>query len=65
MTTRIRTWILLSGLTALFVSLGALVGGPSGLVLFLAIAVVVQRRDVLVLGAARAEDEQGPPARAG
>ena len=40
MSTRIRTWILLSGLTALFVSLGALVGGASGLVMFLAIALV-------------------------
>jgi heat shock protein HtpX len=40
MTTRIRTWILLAGLTALFVSLGALVGGAQGLVLFLLIALV-------------------------
>jgi heat shock protein HtpX len=40
MTTRFRTWILLAGLTALFVSLGALVGGAQGLVLFLLIAVV-------------------------
>jgi heat shock protein HtpX len=40
MTTRIRTWILLAGLTALFISLGALVGGAQGLVLFLLIAVV-------------------------
>jgi heat shock protein HtpX len=40
MTTRIRTWILLAGLSALFVSLGALVGGTSGLVLFLGIALV-------------------------
>ena len=31
MTTRIRTWILLAGLTALFVGLGGLVGGASGL----------------------------------
>jgi heat shock protein HtpX len=40
MTTRIRTWILVAGLTALFISLGALVGGAQGLVLFLIIAVV-------------------------
>jgi heat shock protein HtpX len=40
MTTRFRTWILLAGLTALFVSLGALVGGAQGLVLFLLIALV-------------------------
>jgi heat shock protein HtpX len=40
MTTRIRTWILIAGLTALFISLGALVGGAQGLVLFLLIAVV-------------------------
>jgi heat shock protein HtpX len=39
MTTRIRTWILIAGLTALFISLGALVGGAQGLVLFLFIAV--------------------------
>jgi heat shock protein HtpX len=41
MTTRIRTWILIAGLTALFISLGAFVGGTSGLILFLAIAVVI------------------------
>ena len=40
MTTRFRTWILIAGLTALFISLGALVGGAQGLVLFLLIAVV-------------------------
>jgi heat shock protein HtpX len=40
MTTRFRTWILLAGLTALFVSLGALIGGAQGLVLFLLIALV-------------------------
>jgi heat shock protein HtpX len=40
MTTRIRTWILLAGLTALFVGLGGLVGGASGLVVFLLIAVL-------------------------
>jgi heat shock protein HtpX len=40
MTTRIRTWILLAGLSALFVSLGALVGGTSGILLFAGIAIV-------------------------
>ena len=40
MTTRTRTWILLAGLTALFVSLGGFVGGTGGLVVFLLIAVV-------------------------
>jgi heat shock protein HtpX len=40
MTTRIRTWLLIAGLTALFISLGAFVGGTSGLILFLAIALI-------------------------
>lgn len=40
MTTRIRTWILLAGLSALFVAFGGLVGGSSGLVVFLFIAVL-------------------------
>ncbi len=40
MTTRIRTWILLAGLTALFVAFGGLVGGSSGLVFFLLLAVL-------------------------
>jgi heat shock protein HtpX len=40
MTTRIRTWILIAGLTALFISLGAFIGGTGGLIVFLAIAVV-------------------------
>jgi heat shock protein HtpX len=39
MTTRIRTWILLGGLSALLVGVGALVGGPSGVLLFLLLAV--------------------------
>ena len=39
MTTRIRTWILLAGLSGLFVSLGALVGGASGILLFAGIAI--------------------------
>ena len=40
MTTRTRTWILLAGLSALFVAFGGLVGGTGGLVVFLAIALV-------------------------
>ena len=39
MTTRIRTWILLAGLSALFIGLGALVGGTAGLLLFAGLAV--------------------------
>jgi heat shock protein HtpX len=39
MTTRIRTWILLAGLSGLFISLGALVGGASGILLFAGIAI--------------------------
>jgi heat shock protein HtpX len=40
MTTRLRTWILVAGLSALFVGLGGLVGGTGGLVAFLLIALV-------------------------
>ncbi|HXH84798.1 MAG TPA: zinc metalloprotease HtpX [Candidatus Tectomicrobia bacterium] len=40
MTTRLRTWILIAGLSALFVALGGLVGGTGGLIGFLAIALV-------------------------
>ena len=39
MTTRIRTWILLAGLSALLVSVGALIGGPGGLLFFLVLAI--------------------------
>jgi len=39
-TTRTRTWILLAGLSALFVAFGGLVGGAGGIVVFLAIALV-------------------------
>ncbi len=39
MTTRMRTWILLAGLSALFVAVGGLVGGTSGIFVFLLIAV--------------------------
>jgi heat shock protein HtpX len=41
MTTRMRTWILLAGLSALFVAVGGLVGGTSGIAVFLVIAVGV------------------------
>ena len=40
MTSRTRTWILLAGLSALFVAVGGLVGGTGGIVVFLAIAIV-------------------------
>jgi len=40
MTTRIRTWILLAGLSALFIAVGGFVGGTGGLVVFLGIAVL-------------------------
>ena len=39
MTTRLRTWVLIAGLSALFVSLGAFIGGTGGLIVFLLIAV--------------------------
>ena len=39
MTTRMRTWILLAGLSALFIAVGGLVGGTGGIVVFLLIAV--------------------------
>ncbi len=39
MTTRLRTWVLISGLTALFVGLGFVVGGTGGLVLAAALAI--------------------------
>ena len=39
MTTRMRTWILLAGLSALFVAVGGLVGGTGGIAIFLVIAV--------------------------
>ena len=39
MTTRLRTWVLVAGLSALFVGLGGLVGGTGGLIAFLFIAV--------------------------
>jgi heat shock protein HtpX len=39
MTTRMRTWILLAGLSALFIAVGGIVGGTGGIVAFLLIAV--------------------------
>ena len=39
MTTRTRTWILLGGLSALFVAVGGLIGGTGGIAVFLVIAV--------------------------
>jgi heat shock protein HtpX len=38
MTTRIRTWLLISGLSALLVGFGALIGGTSGIILFAVLA---------------------------
>jgi heat shock protein HtpX len=38
--TQARTWIIISGLTALFVSLGYLFGGSAGIILYAGIAVV-------------------------
>jgi heat shock protein HtpX len=40
MTTRLRTWVLVAGLSTLFIALGGFVGGTGGLIAFLAIAVV-------------------------
>ena len=40
MSTRFRTWILIAGLSALFIAVGGLVGGTGGLVAFLAMALV-------------------------
>jgi heat shock protein HtpX len=39
MNTRMRTWILLAGLSALFVAVGGLVGGTGGIAAFLVIAI--------------------------
>jgi heat shock protein HtpX len=68
MTTRIRTWILLAGLSALFVSLGALIGGSSGILLFAGIAIAFNFAmywfsDRLALKASRArplEESESP-----
>jgi heat shock protein HtpX len=68
MTTRIRTWILLAGLSGLLVALGGLVGGTSGIVLFAGIAVAFNLAmywfsDRLALRASRArplEEAEAP-----
>ncbi len=39
MTTRLRTWVLIAGLTSLFIGFGAVVGGTGGLVAFALLAV--------------------------
>ena len=57
--TQARTWIIISGLTALFVGLGAMFGGSSGIILFAGIAVVFNLvmfwfSDKLALKASRA-----------
>jgi heat shock protein HtpX len=41
MSTRVRTWILLAGLSALLVAVGGLIGGASGVLVFLVIALVM------------------------
>jgi heat shock protein HtpX len=68
MTTRLRTWILVAGLSALFVGLGGLVGGTGGLVAFLLIAVLFNflmfwfsDRIALKSSRARPVDEQEAP----
>src|SRR5262249_11785788 len=40
MNTRLRTWVLVAGLSALFVALGGFVGGTGGTVAFLVIALL-------------------------
>jgi heat shock protein HtpX len=57
--TQARTWIIISGLTALFVGLGAMFGGSNGIILFAGIAVVFNLvmfwfSDKLALKASRA-----------
>ena len=49
MTTRLRTWLLISGLSALLVGFGALVGGTAGLLLFAGIAAVNDSASVIGL----------------
>ncbi|NUT55345.1 MAG: zinc metalloprotease HtpX, partial [Thermoleophilia bacterium] len=57
--TQTRTWVIISGLTALFVGLGYLFGGSGGLIVFAAVAVVFNLvmfwfSDKLALKASRA-----------
>ena len=68
MTTRLRTWLLISGLSALLVGFGALVGGTGGIVVFAIIAgafnlVMYWYSDRLALRASHAQpfpEEQAP-----
>ena len=68
MTTRLRTWLLISGLSALLVGFGALVGGTGGIVVFAIVAaafnlVMYWFSDRLALRASRARpfpEEQAP-----
>lgn len=69
MTTRLRTWILVAGLSGLFVALGGVVGGTGGLVAFLAVALVFNfamfwfsDRIALKSSRARPVDEREAPA---
>jgi heat shock protein HtpX len=57
--TQARTWIIISGLAALFVSLGYVFGGSAGLILFAGIAIVFNlvmywKSDKLALKASKA-----------
>jgi len=68
MTTRLRTWVLVAGLSALFIALGGFVGGTGGLVAFLVIAVLFNFvmfwfSDKIALRTSRARpvDEQEAP----
>ena len=61
--TQARTWVIISALSALFVGLGYLFGGSSGLHPLRRHRGRLQPRHVLVLGQARAQGEQGPSRR--
>ena len=68
MTTRLRTWLLISGLSALLIGFGALVGGTGGIVVFAIVAAVFNLvmywfSDRLALRASHAKpfpEEQAP-----
>ena len=72
MTTRLRTWVLISGLTALFIGLGFVVGGTGGLLLAALLAIVFNFvmfwfSDRIALKTSRAEPlerEQAPDVHA-
>ena len=55
-TTQLRTWLLLAGLTALLIGIGALLGGAF-LYIFVTFAVLHERRRLLVLRQVRAQRE--------